>query len=553
MIMKRALASVAFFALCSSAMLGQSADAPAAGAPDKDKPAAFEAVEIHPSPHSMYDFPRTTFHGDRYTMRQANLIDLIAAAYTVEADNVVGGPAWLEADRFDIYAKTPPKTTKDATKPMLRALLADRFKLVLKTGTKPMPAFVLSAGKGAPKMTQSDGSAEPGCDYKDPPPNPPAGTVQFITFVCHNISMDAFASSVHDWAGGYLANPVVNSTGLEGGWDFEFHWTAKGQLEKAGADGLSVFDAVEKELGLKLEAKTAPLPVITIESAQEKPTPNAPDIDKILPPPPPPEFEVATIRPSRPDAKTNARIQGSQVTAQAMNLTFFIAFAYDLSEGMSEERIVNAPKFVDSDKYDLLAKAAVDTTFGASEIDVQDLQVMMRKFLADRFHLQAHMEDRPLDAYTLLAASPKLKKADPANRTDCKEGPGADGKDPRIASPILGRLLTCRNMTMDQFAFELQKQANGYIKVPVLNSTGIEGNYDMTISFSSAGQLQSGSGGGNSGSGSNANSAPGASDPNGGLSLQDAISKQLGLKLVKQKRPVPVLVIDHIDEKPTEN
>ena len=544
--MKRALASVAFFALCCSAMPGQSADAPAASAPDKDKPAAFEAAKILPSPHSMYDFPRTTFHGDRYTIRQANLVDLIAAAYTVEADNVLGGPAWLEADRFDIYAKTPPKTTKDAAKPMLRALLADRFKLVLKTGTKPMPAFVLSAGKGAPEMTKSDGTAEPGCDYKDPPPNQPAGTVPFNTFVCHNITMDALASNLHDWAGAYITNPVVNSTGLEGGWDFEFHWTAKGQLDKAGADGLSVFDAVEKELGLKLEAKTAPLPVITIDSAQEKPTPNAPDIDKILPPPPPPEFEVATIRPSRPDAKTNARIQGSQVTAQAMNLTFFIAFAYDLSEGMTEERIVNAPKFVDSDRYDLLAKATEDTTPGAAEIDVQDLQIMMRKFLADRFHLQAHMEDRPLDAYTLLAAGPKLKKADPTNRTGCKEGPGADGKDPRIATPILGRLLTCRNMTMDQFAVELQKQANGYIKVPVLNSTGIEGSYDMTISFSSAGQLRSGSGG----SGSD---APGASDPNGGLSLQDAINKQLGLKLVKQKRPVPVLVIDHIDEKPTEN
>jgi uncharacterized protein (TIGR03435 family) len=43
------------------------------------------------------------------------------------------------------------------------------------------------------------------------------------------------------------------------------------------------------------------------------------------------------------------------------------------------------------------------------------------------------------------------------------------------------------------------------------------------------------------------------SDPNGALSMLDAVSKQLGLKLEKQKRPAPVLVIDHIEEKPTEN
>ncbi len=60
---------------------------------------------------------------------------------------------------------------------------------------------------------------------------------------------------------------------------------------------------------------------------------------------------------------------------------------------------------------------------------------------ADRFQMTSHFEDRPVEAFTLIATNPKMKKADPLNRTHCKEGPGPDGKDPRIANPILGRLL----------------------------------------------------------------------------------------------------------------
>jgi uncharacterized protein (TIGR03435 family) len=250
----------------------------------------------------------------------------------------------------------------------------------------------------------------------------------------------------------------------------------------------------------------------------------------------------------------NGRIQGGQVSLQNGTMQFMITFAYDITDQM----LVDAPKWFTTDHFDILAKAAVDPTPGAPQMDVDDLRIMMRKFLADRFKLQVHMEDRPLDAYTLIAVSPKLKKANPANRTGCKEGPGDDGKDPRIANPILGRLLTCRNMTMAQFAAMLQTQASGYIHTPVLDSTGIDGAYDITLSFSSAGQLQSGPGGGGAGGNppsgdASAASSPAASDPNGAVSLPDAINKQLGLKLVQQKRPVPALVIDHVDEKPTEN
>jgi uncharacterized protein (TIGR03435 family) len=109
-------------------------------------------------------------------------------------------------------------------------------------------------------------------------------------------------------------------------------------------------------------------------------------------------------------------------------------------------------------------------------------------------------------------------------------------------------MLNCQNMTMARFAGMLQNLAPGYIHSPVLDATGLEGSWDFTLSFSTAGQLQSGGRGAASAADANA-----ASDPNGALSLPDAVAKQLGLKLEQTKRPVKVLVIDHVEEKPIDN
>ena len=117
-------------------------------------------------------------------------------------------------------------------------------------------------------------------------------------------------------------------------------------------------------------------------------------------------------------------------------------------------------------------------------------------------------------------------------------------KDTRDAQPILGRMLNCQNMTMARFADMLQSLASGYIHAPVLDATNLPGAWDFTLSFSTIGQLRNGSSG----------PAPTeASDPNGAISLPDAISHQLGLKLEMTKRPVKVLVIDHVELKPTDN
>jgi uncharacterized protein (TIGR03435 family) len=104
---------------------------------------------------------------------------------------------------------------------------------------------------------------------------------------------------------------------------------------------------------------------------------------------------------------------------------------------------------------------------------------------------------------------------------------------------------------MAQFAEQIQRLAPGYIHAPVVDATGLEGAWDFTLNFSAAGLLQNR--GERAADGAQQGAGAPASDPNGALSLFDAVNKQLGLKLEGQKRPVPVLIIDHIEEKPTDN
>jgi uncharacterized protein (TIGR03435 family) len=147
---------------------------------------------------------------------------------------------------------------------------------------------------------------------------------------------------------------------------------------------------------------------------------------------------------------------------------------------------------------------------------------------------------------------PKLQKADPSHRTGFHEGPGLDGKDPRVSNPAVGRLVTCENMTMAQFAANLPMIASGYIRgATVTDATELKGAWDFTISFSAAG-IVNGGGGGRGAAPTAGPTGLQSQEPNMGITLYEAIEKQLGLKLEQTKRPGAVMVIDHIEEKPKE-
>jgi uncharacterized protein (TIGR03435 family) len=166
------------------------------------------------------------------------------------------------------------------------------------------------------------------------------------------------------------------------------------------------------------------------------------------------------------------------------------------------------------------------------------------------------MEERPMTAYNLAAVKPKLKKSDPSSRikwTDSMNSVGA--RDPRSGSSGPFTQITVQNMTMAQFAEKLQLIAPSYVRTVVLDTTGLEGSYDFSFSFSpfDPAIIFAGRGGVPT---PDVPLTPGlaqASDPSGTVTLFDAMEKQLGLKLDSQKRQVPVLVIDHVEQTPTDN
>jgi uncharacterized protein (TIGR03435 family) len=358
---------------------------------------------------------------------------------------------------------------------------------------------------------------------------------------------------IHNFIGGDRA--IIDQTGLSGKYDFTFKATPAQLIPQAGSDAIPMATALEKQLGLHIELLTAPREVLLIDNVLRKPTPNSSDVAKFLPLLPPPEFDVATIKPSNPETKgARGNIQGGQVNVQNFTLKMLIPIAWNLNEG-DDNVITNAPKWFDTDHIDILAKVSSDSmasnAASGNSIDFDQLRVMLQKLLIERFQMKVHMEDRPIDSYRLIAVNPKLHPANSTGRTVCKEGPGADGKDPRTTNPALDRLLTCTNISMDEISDELQRQANGYIHNTIENATGLSGRYDFTLSFSTRQTLNAAL------AAAAANNDPNKSDttsgPNGATSLFEAVSKQLGLKLEKVKRPLPVLVIDSATEKPLDN
>lgn len=530
----RALASLSFLVFLVDVAFSQSVETPA----------KFEIADVHESAHTRNPFMKGPFvRGGFYEVRTANMADLISVAFGVDYDRVVGGPSWLEMDRFDIIAKAPQGLKKDELKPLLKALLEERFKLVVHDDNRPIPAYALTAGKH-PALKKSDGSGDTGCKMNQPAP----GSAPVFSHACSNVTMAAFAEALRNMPAGYFyldEQAIVDRTDLKGTWDFNLKYSFRGGPAQQ-SETVTIFDAVEK-LGLKLEPAKVPMQVIVVDAVNQKPTGNVTGIAEILHAPPiPTEFEVAEVKPNASsDNRRMFRIQrGGRVSLTGMTLKSMIQQAWNVSDDM----LVGAPKWLDVDHFDIVAKAPAEES---SDVDFEAVLVMMRALLKERFKLAVHYEDRPVNAYTLMAGKPKLKKADPSSRTMFKEGAATDAKDPRNANPALSRLVTVQNMTMAQFAEQLQGIAPGYIKVPVLDATGLEGGWDFTLSFSPAGLFRQG--GGVRGGDAPAPPSGEASEPSGGITLPEAIDKQLGLKLVLQKRTVPVLVIDRVEQKPTEN
>jgi uncharacterized protein (TIGR03435 family) len=251
----------------------------------------------------------------RFTYTQQRLEPIVMFAYDVMSDQI-SGSAWLEdaqADRFTITATMPPDTTKEQFHLMLQNLLAERFHLAVRHETKDFPGYDLVVAPGGPKMKlwTPDASADAvpaGAGPRDeqgfprlPPGQPGVRTSltnasNFMLRSTHRQSMADFALRVGPFinisSGMPMSAPkprVSDKTGLSGIYEFKIEFEAHSNAPAgspfapppdAAANapdpgGPTVFEALEKQLGLKLvKSKGVPVDVMVIEHADKVPTGN---------------------------------------------------------------------------------------------------------------------------------------------------------------------------------------------------------------------------------------------------------------------------------------
>ena len=517
----------------------------------------FDAADVHVSPTAKgfgQNFGGVLREG-HYVNRDATMLELIRAAYDVSEDNISGGPGWIGLDLFDIIAKVPDGTTPSTANLMLQSLLAERFGLVVNKGTRPVPRYVLTVAKGGSKLKSASGSGTPSCQQVQQPAtaaNDPA-SVPNIKVSCHNLTAAAIAENLRQMANGYFDHDIVDSTKLEGTWDFDLEWTARGALAAKGADGISAFDAVEKQLGLKADLQNVPMESFVVERVNRTPTPNPAGIQAALALAAA-RFEAAQIKPADPDARPFVGLLytgGSQMRAGG-TLRQMIAMSLQVAPNVADDVVVGLPKFADSQRWDITAKVPSSGEGAPNIVRGRPLPPplsvgleMLRGLLLDRFELKTHTENREVTVYalTLAGAKPKLTQADDAERSGCKPDPTA----PKPAANI-NTMIACKNTTMADLAVNLQQMANAYMDHPVVDATGLSGGWNFVMGWTPRNFMQPTPA---SSQTAGATATVDAAVPEG-ITVFDAMEKELGLKLVKQKRSIPVIVVDHVDEKPIE-
>jgi uncharacterized protein (TIGR03435 family) len=214
--------------------------------------------------------------------------DLLPFEYT--------GPSWLDNVRFDFAAKVPIGTTKDAFRTMLQNLLADRFKLIVHREKKEMTVYDLMVGKNGPKFRESTPKDAP--KNEEGPPGPlqrdkdgfpilTSGTTMAVVPGHARIRSD---NQTMAWLArmlaGQLQGPVIDATALKGKYDFLLSWSFGENNAPAGsaeaAPSMVVLDpyrpalinALQSQLGLKLEQKKGQADVLVIDHIEKEPTVN---------------------------------------------------------------------------------------------------------------------------------------------------------------------------------------------------------------------------------------------------------------------------------------
>jgi len=229
---------------------------------------ALEAATIRPTDPGNTQL-RISVPGNRVEAEAFTVKDLIAFAYQVDRSQVVAEAQWAGSERYNISGKREAagKPTLDEIRLMLQTLLADRWQLNVHRETREMPVFVLTAGKGGPKMTKRTEG-----DGGEPTQMVLQGGAKLPG---RNVSMKELAGLLQAMV---LDRPVLDKTGLTGNFDFNLAWRPEpgelgGKGGTAGSDpnAPDIFAAVQEQLGLRLESQKELAEVIVVDRVERPP------------------------------------------------------------------------------------------------------------------------------------------------------------------------------------------------------------------------------------------------------------------------------------------
>ena len=256
--------------------------------------AAFEVASVRPNKSGDGRVMLGMQPGGRFTATNVPLRLLVRQAFNVQDFQIVGGPDWITSDRFDVVAKAPDgvEFTADVMRPMLRSLLAERFKLASHNETRDMAIYALMKarpdGKLGAGLTPAavDCAAARGRRGGGPPPAPPQpGQKMECGMMIGPGRLNAGGMPMSNLATALapqVGRIVIDKTELTGNYDFEVTYAPEALGGGVGAPPLvngnpiqvdpnapNLFTALQEQLGLKLDSQRGPVDVVVIDRLEQ--------------------------------------------------------------------------------------------------------------------------------------------------------------------------------------------------------------------------------------------------------------------------------------------
>ena len=237
---------------------------------------AFDVTSVKPN-NSGSTNSSTSGRPDGFIASNVTLRQLIIFAYRLRQFQLASGPGWLTSERWDILARSPEGVKPD-NPAMTRALLRDRFKLLVHTETREEQIYALVAarqdGRLGPNMKPST------LDCTPVQPGAPTKCGMNASVVATGGKLTGTGQSLEQMVAALgnfgLNRQVLNRSGIKGTFDFELQWTTEtvaGSNSSQSSDAPSIFAALQEQLGLKLESDRGPVEFLIIDRV-ERPEPD---------------------------------------------------------------------------------------------------------------------------------------------------------------------------------------------------------------------------------------------------------------------------------------